>query len=69
MCVHILQLDFKSAFYDNPLAFFMVPFLLILLIIKIIFMPEWLKNDSRIFNFIMIFCLICTIVFGIIRNI
>ncbi|MCD7741891.1 MAG: DUF2752 domain-containing protein [Ruminococcus sp.] len=69
MLVHLIRLEFKEAFESNPLLFFMLPFLLVLLIIRITFMPKWLDPNSKILSRIMLVCVVLSLVFGIVRNI
>lgn len=68
MAVHMAEFRFSEAFECNPLLFFMLPFLGTLILIKIVFMPEWLTGKSRIYNGIMITCCILLVIFGVLRN-
>ncbi|MBR1724435.1 MAG: DUF2752 domain-containing protein [Ruminococcus sp.] len=69
MAVHLAHFEFREALTSNPLLFFMVPFLLILLLLKIVFLPEQLKNGSRVLNGILVSCIVLLVIFGAVRNI
>ena len=68
MMTHLARLEFSEAFESNPLLFFMFPFLAVIFLIKLIFMPKWLDSKSLIYNVVMIFCCAAAIVFGVVRN-
>jgi hypothetical protein len=63
------KLQFAQAFSCNRLLFFMLPFLICLLAVKIIFMPHWLEQKSRIFRIIIMSCCVILVIYGIFRNI
>ncbi len=69
MCVHLAHLEFREAFLCNPLLFFMVPLLLIMLAVKIIFLPRWLDGHSPLLNGILAVFIGLLIVFCVVRNI
>lgn len=69
MLLHAVRFEFADALKCNALLFFMLPFLGTLLLIKLIFMPDWLKKDSRIFKAIVMSCCVLLVAFGVLRNI
>lgn len=69
MCMHILALDFRSAFYDNAAIFCMIPLLLFIfgrLAYKYIKTGSWRDRAAEIAGIIAIVVLL---IFGILRNI
>ena len=69
LCLNIIKGDFYKAFWSNPCIFVLGIMWAVIIGIKLIFQPECLKNDSRLFNFFTYFSLIALIVFSIVRNI
>lgn len=69
LLIYASKFEFEKAYFENQLLFFLIPFLIVLLGIKIVFMPKWLEKNSFVFNFIMWVCCFMLIVFGVIRNI
>ena len=60
--------DFLGAVRENYAVAFLLVSFITLGIIKLIFNPDWLKKDSKIYNFILIAFVIIFVLFGIIRN-
>lgn len=69
MLVKMLHFDFRGAYAENQLLFFMLPALFLLLAVKIIFLPKWLRSDSRVLAAIMFVCIAAAVVFGVARNV
>ena len=69
MCLNILKGDFRNAFYANPCLFILLPVWIILILIRIIFQPECLEKNGRLYKFTVISSLIILLIFGILRNI
>ena len=68
---HIIKLDLKDAFYDNPLVFIYLPFIIVYYIYQN-YLYIYNKKDyivKKIPNFIWIILIVITILYGIIRNI
>lgn len=64
-----LHLDFKSAFYENPVVFILQPFIyyeILKLIVADI--TETKVKYSKIENYIIILIVIILIIFGVLRN-
>ena len=69
MLFSILKLDFKSAFFYNPVVFILLPFLTFY-----IFYQEYIyitkrKNKLKVPDFIYYLIIFILIIFGILRNI
>lgn len=69
MCIGILRGDFAYAFKSNPCIFLLLPFWIIILLVKLIFEPECLKNNSKLFNILCWITIVILLIFGIVRNI
>jgi hypothetical protein len=69
MLLHAARLEFAEAFKSNPAMFVTVPCLLILLAVKIVFMPEWLSQRNAAFKRGIIALCVLLIGFGAVRNI
>lgn len=69
MAVHAAHFEFAEAFTSNPLLFIMIPFLLGLFVVRVVFLPDRLKANSRTLNVICFVCIGLLIVFGVVRNI
>ena len=69
MCISIIKGDFKSAFEYNPCIFVLLPFWIVIVGIKLIFEPECLKNNAKLFNILCWITIIILLIFGIVRNI
>lgn len=68
MLLHAAKLEFAEAIRCNALLFFMLPFLGALLLIKILFMPQWLEKDSVFFKTVITLCCAALLIFGAVRN-
>lgn len=68
MATHLAKLQFRAAFADNPLLFFLIPLLLIMLAVKIIFLPTQLEAGSRVLTGIMTVFIVLLVAFGVVRN-
>ena len=71
MVFAIIRLDFKKAFYYNPLVFIYLPFIIFFFGYND-YLYIYNKKDkviSKIPNYVWIILIIITILFGIIRNI
>ena len=68
MATYMAQFRFKAAFHANPLLFFMIPLLLLMLAVKIIFLPPQLEAGSRVLTGIMSVFIVLLVVFGVVRN-
>ena len=66
----LINLDFKEAFNQNPLVFIYLPFIFLYYIyISYIYLTN--KKDNiltKIPNYIMIFIVVITLVYGVVRN-
>ena len=69
MFVNILSGDFSGAFKANPCIFLMLPIWAVIIVIRIIFAPKWLDDNSRFFNFFIYFSIVILVIFGVVRNI
>lgn len=68
---HLINLDFREAFYDNPLVFIYLPFI-IFYFLYLSYLYVYDKKDNlliKIPNSFKYLVLIITIIYGIIRNI
>jgi hypothetical protein len=68
MLLHAAKFELAEAFACNQLLFFMLPFLGLLLAVKLVFLPKWLENGSRVFEALMWGCCALLVIFGIVRN-
>lgn len=69
MFMKALRFDFAGALASNAVLFFMLPIFGVLFTIKVIFLPRWLENRSRIFNGIIWTSIVILLIFAVIRNI
>ncbi len=69
MLIHMSKFRFREALTANPLLFFLVPLLILLLAVKIIFLPPQLEAGSRLLTLLMSVFIGLTLVFGVVRNI
>ena len=69
MAMHAARLEFGLAFRSNPLLFFMFPFFGAVLAVKLIFMPDALESNSRVYRIGERICLGLVMVFWVVRNI
>ncbi len=66
--IKAVHFDFIGMFRCNPVAVGIIFMLLILFFVRIIFMPEFLSKNSRLFKAITILCCAALIIWGIVRN-
>ncbi len=69
MLIHMSKLEFHEALLSNPLLFFMIPLLLLMLAVKIIFLPPQLEAGSRFLNVTLWVFVGLALIFGVVRNI
>ena len=69
MFMHTAKFELHEAFLSNPLLFVMLIPSALLLAVKLLFMPDWLENDSKVFKAGEFIALIAVVVFGVVRNI
>ena len=69
MCIALLKLDFKTAFYENPAVFCMIP-LAAAVTARLIYMYiRYGRKSDKYTNIALYFMIAVLIVFGIVRNI
>lgn len=70
MCVALLHLDFKTAFYSNQALFLLMP---VLGIVFLVYIADYVKNGrwnmNRVQSGIIYVCTVIMVVFGVLRNI
>lgn len=69
MLIHMSKLQLHEAMLANPLLFFLVPLLLLILAVKIVFLPPQLEAGSRLLTLLMSVLIGLTLIFGVVRNI
>ncbi len=69
MLFSILKLDFKSAFFYNPVVFILFPFIIFYIIYQEYIYITKQNNKLKIPNFIYYLIIFVLIIFGILRNI
>lgn len=69
MLFSILKLDFKSAFFYNPVVFILLPFIIFYIIYQEYIYITKQNNKLKIPNFIYYLIIFVLIIFGILRNI
>lgn len=70
MCLSLLRLDFKSAFYYNPAILIMLPLFLVILIRAVyVYIKNGNLNLGKVFDIIIYIIIIILIIFGILRNV
>lgn len=68
MVLHMVKLDFRAAYHDNPLIFMSIPFLLFEIILEEY--RKYRRSRMPVWNNVLLFTyLFIIIVFGIYRNI
>lgn len=69
MLFSILKLDFKSAFFYNPVVFILLPFLSFYILYQEYIYITKQKNKLKIPEFVYYILIFILIIFGILRNI
>ena len=67
--LHAAKFEWREAFMSNALIFVLLPFAGVLMAAKLLFMPDWLENGSRLFRACTWVLLAIVVAFGIVRNI
>jgi len=71
LCFHLINLQIKDAFYDNPLVFIYLPFICAYFI-YLSYLYIYNKKDKiliKIPNIYLIIVIIITLLYGILRNV
>ncbi len=68
-CTDLLHLDFYRAIRENVLVAVLLVIWIPVFIIRKIRMPQCLSNNGGLYKFLVVFSLVITLLFGIIRNI
>lgn len=70
MCVALLHLDFKTAFYSNQALFLLLP---VLGIVFFTYVADYVRNGkwnmNRVQSGIIYVCIVIMVAFGVLRNI
>ncbi|MCM1298150.1 MAG: DUF2752 domain-containing protein [Firmicutes bacterium] len=68
LCLALLRLDFKEAFYANPCIFILLPIWAVFILIRLIFAPKALAEGSFLNSLFYYAVALALIIFGIVRN-